>query len=333
VAHAVPVPEEGVAASGRSAASLAAQPWVRIARLPAKDLRVRSVGRLRAAGKKVDGDVRARTRVRAWPVACADRVATRAAARAAAVRRKAVNSACDHAACSAARRAARSVRKHAHRERLRGEGRRRRGRRRQWRRHGQALDKGDAPLLPEACHIAHPMGCTRARAIACHVIRIPREHVAVARPEAKERKVAAANAGGARGATGLAAPCRVCRVFHESTGHVGGGAWGVAPRRGVCRVGARAIRGKVDGDMDAARLHRVGSARIKWRAICPRAGPIARANGITTATCVRVDRWRVCCRGHLRPEDGTRRRAAGWTSCIVGEDAHAHIGLSRGEGD
>ena len=83
--------------------------------------------------------------------------------------------------------------------------------------------------------------------------------------------------------------------------------------------------------MDAARLHRVGSARIKWHAIYPRARPMARANVISTVTCVRIDRWRVCCRGHLRPENGTRRPAAGWAACIVGEDAHAHIGLSRKE--
>ena len=84
-----------------------------------------------------------------------------------------------------------------------------------------------------------------------------------------------------------------------------------------------------------ARLHRVGSARIKWRAIRPRAGPIARANEITTATCVRVDRWRYAAAATCLPrcEDGTRRRRQpASTSCIVGEDAHAHNGLSRGRG-
>jgi hypothetical protein len=87
--------------------------------------------------------------------------------------------------------------------------------------------------------------------------------------------------------------------------------------------------------VDAARLHRVGSARIKWRAIRPRAGPIARANEITTATCVRVDRWRYAAAATCLPrcEDGTRRRRQpASTSCIVGEDAHAHNGLSRGRG-
>ena len=235
MAPAVPVPKEGVGARGRRAACLAAQPRVRrpcSRRFAPKDA-LSTRARLRAAGKKVDGDVRARSRVRAWPVAHTDVYTVGAAARTAVVRREAVYGARDAASRSAARSAARRTGKDAHRELLGGHRRRRRGRRRRGRRHGHVLDEGDAPLHPAARRRAHPMTRARARATSRDVRHVPREQVTETRPIAKECKVAAAQAKAARGAAGLAAARRIRRVLQEAVGHVGCGACAVAPR---CRV-------------------------------------------------------------------------------------------------
>ena len=151
-------------------------------------------------------------------------------------------------------------------------------------------------------------------------------------PEAEECKVAATHAGAACVAACLAAARRIGRILQEPVGHVGGSARAVAPRCRARTVGACACCGKVHSDLDAPCLIRVGGARVPWRAVHPRAGPIARANVVAAAAGgaarIRVDRWRVGGGSHLCADDASRRPTAAWTACIRGEDADGRL-LSR----